>query len=791
LDLESFLPKFGLTAFRPGQREVISAVLAGEDCLCVMPTGSGKSLCYQLPAVAREGVTLVVSPLIALMQDQVDQLLARGLRATFINSMLEPGELSARLNGLGAGAYDLVYVVPERFRSPRFLEAVRRVKLQLLAVDEAHCISEWGHDFRPDYAKLGRFRERLGNPPTIALTATATSDVRRDIITQLQLRSPRVFVTGFARPNLFYAVESSGGQRVKQESLVSFLSVNPGCGIVYASTRKKCEEVAEMIVERTGRRAGIYHAGMQKEDRRKAQDSFMQGKMEIVVATTAFGMGVDKRDVRFVVHYNLPGSLEGYYQEAGRAGRDGLPSKCLLLYTAADRMIQEYFIESAYPAPEVVQQVYNYLRSREEDPIELTQQELRELLYLKIGAEGIGTCEQLLEKAGVLERLEARQNMAIVKLDSELPTLVDLLPQQATAKRRVLRAVERLVGDRRGELVYFHPRELLESAGGDSAALSRMLRELCSLSAFDYVPPFRGRAIHMLRKDQPFSELEIDFETLAKRKAAEYARLDQVIRFAQSRRCRQLEILHYFGEPAHEPCGHCDNCVPVSQSTATRAAGQIAKPSLETVRIVLSGVARTKGRVGKTIVAQMLCGSRSEKVSSRGLDQLSTFGLLSRYRRGEVVALLDQVIAAGYVEQIEEAPRRPIVRLTAQGLEVMRGNPPREIAPAAEPIGSPPKPSLEPGPPEPDVSVASDVSSPAAEPAASNGHPPHYWTWRLLLAGFRPDECAAIRGLTDDQVWQHALCAAQSGWPVDADWYDSPHRRKELQQARRRIEKRE
>jgi len=778
LDLESYLPLFGLKAFRPGQREVISAVVAGEDCLCVMPTGSGKSLCYQLPAVAREGVTLVVSPLIALMQDQVDQLLARGLRATFINSMLDPGELSTRLNGLGAGAYDLVYVVPERFRSPRFLEAVRHVRLQLLAVDEAHCISEWGHDFRPDYAKLGRFRERLGNPPTIALTATATADVRQDIVTQLQLREPRIFVTGFARPNLFYAVEYPGGQRQKQEALVSFLNANPGCGIVYASTRKRCEEVAELIVERTGRRAGIYHAGMQKDDRRKAQDAFMQGKMEIVVATTAFGMGVDKRDVRFVVHYNLPGSLEAYYQEAGRAGRDGQPSRCLLLYTAADRSIQEYFIESAYPAPEVMEQVYDFLRNRDDDPIELTQQELRDALNLKIGAEGIGTCEQMLEKAGVLERLEPRQNMALVRLNSDLPTLVDLLPPQATARRRVLRAVERLVGDRRGELVYFHPRELLESTGGDSAALSRILRELCSLAAFDYVPPFRGRAIHMLRRDRPFSELEIDFEGLAKRKAAEYARLDQVIRFARSRKCRQLEILHYFGEAAHQRCGHCDNCGPVLQQVAPSP-----EPSLETVRIVLSGVARTKGRVGKTIVAQMLCGSRSEKVRNRRLDQLSTFGLLASIRREEVVALLDRMISAGYVEQVEETPRRPIVRLTAHGLEVMRGRPSCETVAVAQPAETVPNSEDENLKSE-DPAVPSLVPDPRTTNPDSNGHPPHYWTWRLLLAGFRPDECAAIRGLSDEQVWEHALCAAHSGWPVDSTWYDSPSRRKELERAR-------
>ena len=247
IDIESHLPRFGLAAFRPGQREVISAVLADEDCLCVMPTGGGKSLCYQLPAVAREGVTLVVSPLIALMQDQVAALQSLGLRATFINSTLDAGQQAARISDMAAGAYDLVYVAAERFRSRRFLEALRTVHLQLLAIDEAHCISEWGHDFRPDYARLGRHRAKLGNPPTIALTATATDAVRRDIIEQLDLREPRVFITGFARPNLHYEVRSPGGARQKDEMLVGFLRAEAGPGIIYASTRKKCEELAELI----------------------------------------------------------------------------------------------------------------------------------------------------------------------------------------------------------------------------------------------------------------------------------------------------------------------------------------------------------------------------------------------------------------------------------------------------------------------------------------------------------------------------------------------------------------
>ena len=673
---ESWLANFGLSQFRPGQKLVIEAIFAGRDTLCIMPTGGGKSLCYQLPAIAREGVTIVISPLIALMKDQVDALTEIDIPATLINSTVSADEQQARIGGMIRGDYKLIYIAPERLRSSSFMRAVQKTKIQLLAIDEAHCISQWGHDFRPDYARLGRFRERIGNPQTVALTATATKLVQEDIATVLRLENPSRFVTGFARDNLSIGVASPKANSEKDQRLLDFLKSYQGCGIIYASTRKNCEHLVELLEDQIDREIAFYHAGLASEVRRKVQERFMSGETQIIVATNAFGMGIDKADLRFVVHYNLPGSIEAYYQEAGRAGRDGLPSDCLLLYSFQDKFIQEFFIENAYPSRDAIRQVYNYLCSIPDDPIELTLQEVKEELGLQLGTTGIATCENLLEKAGAIERLDSRQNAAGIRIDSDMPTLIDFLPREASAQRHVLKGLEKIVGELRGERVMFQPNWLAQQLDMEWTAVNRAIRKIVSLPMIDYVPPFRGRAIHVIDRKKRFSELDIDFGELARRQKAEHEKLESVIRFATTRRCRQLEILEYFGDADRRRCGICDNCKrQKSKGQQNISAESFGDPEacLYAVQVALSGTARTHGRFGKTIIAQMLSGSTSKKIKQFGLSRLSTFGLLKILRQSDVVALMDFLIEQGYISQSENTKFRPTVAISNAGKVLISG----------------------------------------------------------------------------------------------------------------------
>ncbi|MGJ8676880.1 MAG: RecQ family ATP-dependent DNA helicase [Akkermansiaceae bacterium] len=403
--LEALKEHFGFDGFLDGQEEVVDQILSGQDGLVVMPTGGGKSLCYQLPAMCLDGVTLVVSPLIALMKDQVDALEARGIQAVVINSTLSWQEQRERIEKMKSGEYKLVYIAPERFRAESFMEALKDVNVSLFAVDEAHCLSQWGHDFRPEYMKLGRVLHALGRPQAIALTATATTVVRKDILKVLDLREPFETVSGFSRPNLTLTITAVDKQ-VKKYARLKEIVKEWKTGIVYCSTRKRVEEVAEMLHD-WGVKSIAYHGGMSDSEREKTQNIFISKQADVAVATNAFGMGIDRSDVRFVAHFEIPGSVEAYYQEAGRAGRDGEAAYCELFFNYADTRTQEFFIEGSNPGYANICKVYQFLQNDADKDFEVrrTMDQISAGADLKNGM-ATGSALVALARGGYIERFD-------------------------------------------------------------------------------------------------------------------------------------------------------------------------------------------------------------------------------------------------------------------------------------------------------------------------------------------------------------------------------------------------
>ena len=568
--------RFGFDDFRPGQERAVSSVLAGRDTLVVLPTGGGKSVCYQVPALLLPGITVVVSPLISLMKDQVDALTARGIPATFVNSTLTSGEVADRMSRVSRGAVKMLYVAPERFDFGSAAERLKDVGVSLLAIDEAHCISEWGHDFRPSYLRVAQVRERLGWPPSVALTATATHHVRQDIIRQLRLENPETIITGFDRKNLDYHVVPTRNDDEKDEAIIELLKRYPGVAIVYASTRRNVEKVA-LTLERARIKVAAYHAGLDDAHRHEVQDAFMNEKVRAIVETNAFGMGIDKPNVRLVVHHSMPGTLEAYYQEAGRAGRDGKHSDVFLLHSFPDRFTHEFFIKGAYPDRDVVEKTFERLRKMADrtGSVQLEPARLAAALPGKVSDREVESALRLLVKVGALRSDPDVGSRVFIRLLATAERIKTELGEQEALKLGLLRGLWRLAGDSLYDGATLDLDTLPAGFGGAMGAMA-LLESLERTQFIEWNRLGGGDRVTDMRR--PLSGYPLDWEALDRRRKAETSKLDAMQQYAYAKGCRRGYVLRYFGDPAAgKDCGGCDNCLGTHDASA-RAAKPVSVP---------------------------------------------------------------------------------------------------------------------------------------------------------------------------------------------------------------------
>ena len=552
--------RFGFPDFRPGQERAVTAVLAGRDTLVVLPTGGGKSVCYQVPALLLPGITVVVSPLISLMKDQVDALTARGIPATFVNSTLSSGEVSERMARVSRGSVKMLYLAPERFDFGSAAERLEEVGVSLLAIDEAHCISEWGHDFRPSYLRVAQVRERLGWPPVVALTATATQHVRTDIVRQLRLENAETIITGFDRTNLRYHVIPTKTDADKDAALISVLREHAGVAIVYASTRRNVEKVTRTL-DQARITALAYHAGLDDAHRHDVQNAFMNGDVRAIVATNAFGMGIDKANVRVVVHHAMPGTLEAYYQEAGRAGRDGAQSEVFLLHAFPDRFTHEFFIKGAHPERSLIEKVFERVRTLADrnGTVQFEPASLAAALPGKVSDREVESALRLLVQAGALASDPEAGGRVQVRLLATADRIKRELGDAEALELGLLRALWRVAGNALYDGAAIDLDRLPPGFGGTSGAM-RVLERLENRQFLEWHRLGGGDRVADMRR--PLSAYPIDWAALDRRRKGELSKLESMQQYAYASGCRRGFVLRYFGDPAAgKDCGGCDNCL--------------------------------------------------------------------------------------------------------------------------------------------------------------------------------------------------------------------------------------
>lgn len=641
---------FGFEDFRPGQDEIISAILRGKHVLAVLPTGGGKSICYQLPAIVGESFSIVISPLIALMKDQVDNINKSGKVAAFINSSMEPDETEKVLREISFGIIKLLYLAPEKLESIRFAEQVKNLNPNHLFVDEAHCISEWGHNFRPSYTKIKDFADYCGIKKIAAFTATATPEVVQDIINQLGLKNPLIFVRGFERENLHLNVLFS---KNKKKKLLELLSATQGSAIIYTASRKNAEEVSEFLTT-SGYSCTYYHAGLPNPERRRIQEQFINGELQCIAATNAFGMGIDKSDIRLVIHFNAPGSIENYYQEIGRAGRDGTDSSAYLLFEEKDLRIHQFFISNAHPEKNTILKVYKAICDFNQ--VAVGSNSMKELIIepeyisryanMNISKGLLHASLKYLQSSGYLKVVSGFDKKEKIRFLLNQNQLKQFLKQTSNDEfKNILLIMLREFGNILfSEELKISLSKLSSTAGVDESELKNLLQSLDYSGIISYQPAIMKDTILLTQPRADDKSIKLNYKKINESYINAQKKLDKISEFVYSKDCRFKFILNYFGENLEDySCGNCDNC---------KIGKSISDSTMEYVsEIIIETVEEAGQQIPENAVVNILRG----KAAKESFRKFKYFGACKNFDANEIRIAVHKLVTQ---QKIRRSPGR-------------------------------------------------------------------------------------------------------------------------------------